>query len=349
MGLGIEGSLKQQLINDVEDYPGSLPLLQYTLTELWHEARKQGEQFLRLETYTKLGGIEGTLEKRADEVYENLGLVRLLPLITLLHKSGSLRSPRGLYVLTFLFLLDYQKVAKRIFLELTQVGETMDTRRRVMLGDLVNSKHSLEILDQVTQELANEKNRLITRTEAEKDEDTDQSKIQNLKSKIQIDVVHEALIRHWKKLGDWKQQYQAAMVIERKIEALAHDWEEKGKKSGDLLQGSRLGEAEEYLKSFSELGMLDGMAEEYVKVSQTHRRRVRRNLLAVGIVGSTVLISLTVSSVIFGLQSQRQALNAQLQTEVTNIKYGLSVEPKPEELIQAIKTTAQSQAKQKFL
>ncbi len=30
VGLGIEGGLKQQLINDVEDYPGSLPLLQYT-------------------------------------------------------------------------------------------------------------------------------------------------------------------------------------------------------------------------------------------------------------------------------------------------------------------------------
>ncbi|NEQ84462.1 MAG: hypothetical protein F6K26_31150, partial [Moorea sp. SIO2I5] len=38
VGLGIEGRLKQQLINDVEDYPGSLPLLQYTLTELWKQS-----------------------------------------------------------------------------------------------------------------------------------------------------------------------------------------------------------------------------------------------------------------------------------------------------------------------
>ncbi len=63
VGLGIEGELKQKLINDVEDYPGSLPLLQYTLTELWRESRKQGDDFLRLEIYKNLGGIEGTLQK----------------------------------------------------------------------------------------------------------------------------------------------------------------------------------------------------------------------------------------------------------------------------------------------
>ncbi|NEQ83950.1 MAG: hypothetical protein F6K26_28335, partial [Moorea sp. SIO2I5] len=95
VGLGIEGRLKQQLINDVEDYPGSLPLLQYTLTELWKQSRQQHERFLRLKTYQQLGGIEGTLEKRANQVFDSL-------------------SPQE------------QSVAKRLFLELTQVGDTLD-------------------------------------------------------------------------------------------------------------------------------------------------------------------------------------------------------------------------------
>ncbi len=91
VGLEIEGGLKQQLINDVEDYPGSLPLLQYTLTQLWNESIPQGEQFLRLQTYQELGGIEGTLEKRADRVFDSLG--------------------------------DEEKtVARRVFLELTQIA-----------------------------------------------------------------------------------------------------------------------------------------------------------------------------------------------------------------------------------
>jgi energy-coupling factor transporter ATP-binding protein EcfA2 len=234
VGLGIEGSLKQQLINDVEDYPGSLPLLQYTLTELWLESRKQGEQFLRLETYRGLGGIEGTLEKRADAVYASL-------------------DP------------EEQKVAQRIFLELTQIGDSFDTRRRVRLGDLVNSYHTLEILEQVTQTLANQKNRLITRTGGEKAEDES--------SKITIEVVHEALIRHWELLRQWREKYQAAMAIERKIEAAAQEWAENGKKTEDLLSGSRLGEAEESETVFSKLGMLDGMAEDFIK--QSHRSRER--------------------------------------------------------------------------
>ena len=283
VGLGIESSLKQQLINDVEDYPGSLPLLQYTLTELWNEARKQGEQFLRLETYTTLGGIEGTLEKRADAAYENLPEAE-------------------------------QTVAKRIFLELTQVGDTFDTRRRLILGDLVNSHHSLEILDKVTEKLANKETRLITRTEAEKAEDTDESKSQNLKSKIVIDVVHEALIRHWKLLGDWKQEYQTPMVIERKIEEAAQEWEEKGKKNEYLLQGARLATAEDYLKSFGNLGMLDGIAEGFITVSHQHKNVVRCNWVAGILAISLTLLGLTaysLNSATRAYESEREAIESE--------------------------------------
>lgn len=282
VGLGIESSLKQQLINDVEDYPGSLPLLQYTLTELWNEARKQGEQFLRLETYTTLGGIEGTLEKRADAAYENLPEAE-------------------------------QTVAKRIFLELTQVGDTFDTRRRLILGDLVNSHHSLEILDKVTEKLANKENRLITRTEAEKAEDTDESKSQNLKSKIVIDVVHEALIRHWKRLGDWKQQYQNGMVIERRIEALAQEWEKGGRKKQELYPASKLGIVEGYLKDLGEWGMLDGIAEEFIKESRKYKEVVRHKWIMGGTAIGLILLIASSISVWFGLESQRQKQNAEYQ------------------------------------
>ena len=280
VGLGIGEGLKRQLINDVEDYPGSLPLLQYTLTELWHEARRQEEQFLRYQTYEKLGGIEGTLEKRAEQVYKNLGLIRQVPFVNLLVNSSLLQSPKGLDVLTLLSLLDYQKVAKRIFLELTQIGETLDARRRVKLEDLVNSHHSLEILDRVTQELASKENRLIVRTEAQETKNTDQSK-------ILIDVVHEALIRHWRRLLHWKDEYRDRMVIERKIEAEAKEWEEKGKKRGRgyLLQGDRLIVAESYLTDFSNLGMLHGLAEEFIEIKLLIMNCVVRlaKLLVVGV------------------------------------------------------------------
>ncbi|MFB2882266.1 caspase family protein [Floridanema aerugineum] len=315
VGLDIEGALKQQIINDVEDYPGSLPLLQFTLTELWNEAQKQGEQFLRLATYQSLGGIEGTLQKRADAVYESLGEAE-------------------------------KSVAKRLFLELTQVGETLDTRRRVYLDDLVNSHQDLAILDKVTQILANEQNRLITRTEDPISEKSDeQSKSENRKSKIQIDVVHEALIRHWKRLRDWQQQYQDAMIVEREMENQAHQWEAAGKPNdpGLLLQGAKLAKAEDYLSKYSELGMLDGVAEDYIKVSrqQNKNRRRRQQLTIGGVIGAVSLAALV--AIFFGLDSRRQATLANLREEAANNQIKLSVDKSPTSLIQAIETTGKSQ------
>ncbi|WP_293018145.1 caspase family protein [Moorena sp. SIO3I8] len=270
VGLRIEGRLKQQLINDVEDYPGSLPLLQYTLTELWKQSRQQQETFLRLETYQQLGGIEGTLEKRANQVFDSL-------------------SP------------EEQSVARRLLLELTQVGDTLDTRRRIRLGQLVNSHHSLELLDAVSQKLASSDNRLITRSHEENSQD------------VVLDVVHEALIRHWGRLVEWKQTYREAMVVERKLEAAALEWQQKGKKRDDvglLLQGGRLVEAQEYLNEYGKLGMLNGLAEEYIEVSRHKHKQITRNrrLVAGAFIG--VLVLGTVVSTAFGLQSSKQAREA---------------------------------------
>jgi WD40 repeat protein len=66
--------------------------------------------------------------------------------------------------------------------------------------------------------------------------------------------------------------------IERKIEARAKDWERNGKTEdlGLLLQGATLIEAETYLKDYGYLGLLDGIAQEYIEVSQTVRDRILR-------------------------------------------------------------------------
>ncbi|NEO99822.1 MAG: hypothetical protein F6K58_14315, partial [Symploca sp. SIO2E9] len=269
VGLGIEGTLKQQLINDVEDYPGSLPLLQYTLTELWKQSRQQQEKFLRLETYRKLGGIEGTLEKRANQVFDSLST-------------------------------EEQGVARRLFLELTQVGDTLDTRRRVRLGELVNSHHSLEILDAVSEKLASKDNRLITRSNQENSQD------------VVLDVVHEALIRHWGRLLEWKQTYREAMVVERKLEAASQEWQEKGKRRDDaglLLQGGRLVEAQEYLKEYGDLGMLNGCAEDYIQVSLKNHRKILSLRLGVGGLISLLVLG-TVVATVFGLEVRKQARKA---------------------------------------
>jgi WD40 repeat protein len=136
--LSVEPELVVQMIADVQKSPGSLPLLQYALTELWK--RRQVER-LFLNTYVSMGRIEKILANRADKVYQALS--------------------------------DEQKpVAERIFVELTQLGEgTEDTRRQVRQKDLVTAPQAETLINSVIQRLADEK-LLITSELKEKNADS---------------------------------------------------------------------------------------------------------------------------------------------------------------------------------
>jgi formylglycine-generating enzyme required for sulfatase activity len=112
------------MLNEIDGSPGSLPLLEYTLTRLWEERR---DNQLKLTNYENMGGIGGTLDSRATEVYEQ-------------------------------FSPEEQQIAKLIFLNLTQLGEGKeDTRRRVKKSELVTEKHPETALEKVIQILADEK------------------------------------------------------------------------------------------------------------------------------------------------------------------------------------------------
>ncbi len=128
--LEIEPALVEQILADVADAPGYLPLLQYTLTRLWEE---RTDNCLQLKTYVELGGVMGTLRQRADEVYEG-------------------------------FSEEEKAAVRHIFLELTQLGEgTEDTRRRVLQPNLVNQRYGEKLIETVVQKLADEK--LVVTTE----------------------------------------------------------------------------------------------------------------------------------------------------------------------------------------
>jgi len=244
VGLQVEKALVTKMTGDVVGSPGSLPLLQYTLTELWNQAQTGANRDrLQLNSYEVLGGIEATLPKRANEVYQNL-------------------PP------------EQQPVAKRIFLELTQIGEISDSRRRVFLEDLINQQHSWQLLSEVKDRLVAA--RLIT---ADAISIKDAANSQQQEQKVLLDIVHESLIRHWQELRQWVEKHQVALEIERRIEARARGWSSNGKidDPGLLLKGATLTEAEVFLQEYGDLGLLDGVAEEYIKFSQDVREREEKD------------------------------------------------------------------------
>ncbi len=69
VGMDVEPALVAALVADLSDQPGSLPLFQYALTELF-EHRRDGH--LTVEAYRALGGIEGAVARRAEQLYSRL-------------------------------------------------------------------------------------------------------------------------------------------------------------------------------------------------------------------------------------------------------------------------------------
>lgn len=86
------------LENAVRD-PSCLPLLQYTLAELY-EDRDKPARTLTFETYNKIGGVEGAIGKRAAETFAGLpedaraALPEILSLLVSVHADGEQASVR---------------------------------------------------------------------------------------------------------------------------------------------------------------------------------------------------------------------------------------------------------------
>ncbi len=96
--VGLEQGLLAEMVRDLADEPGALPLLQYALTELFD--RREGKVLTR-EAYRDIGGVSGALGRRAEELFDELD------------QGG-------------------KEAARQLFLRLVTLGEgAEDTRRRV--------------------------------------------------------------------------------------------------------------------------------------------------------------------------------------------------------------------------
>jgi WD40 repeat protein len=232
VGLKVEPELVQRMIADVQGSPGSLPLLEFALTELWEQWREQWQQKqasltpqLKLTNYEQLGGVKGALEKQANQVYEALSA-------------------------------EEKPVAQCIFLALTQLGEGIeDTRRRVWKRDLINEQHSESLVNQVIGKLADARLLVTDEIRGAESEQTE----------VVVDVAHEALIRHWSRLRDWVDTNREAIRTERKIQVAAEEWRDAGKPEHDYLWGGvKLAAAESYCGSVP----LSNLAQEFIQASR---------------------------------------------------------------------------------
>jgi hypothetical protein len=130
VGCEVEPALILRLLDDVKGQPGALPLLQFALTEVW---KKRDVRKLKLRAYEDLGGVEGALEQRADQIFESFPPAK-------------------------------QELCRRLFLRLVQPGEgTEDTKRRVSFRELLpEDPGRAAAMREVIDALAHQQARLVT-------------------------------------------------------------------------------------------------------------------------------------------------------------------------------------------
>jgi tetratricopeptide (TPR) repeat protein len=88
-----KGKLDERICNDALREPGTLPLLEYVLDELYRTCA--GERILGHAKYESLGGVEGALRKRAEETFASLGESERASLDSVLRRLVRLSSLDG--------------------------------------------------------------------------------------------------------------------------------------------------------------------------------------------------------------------------------------------------------------
>jgi DNA-binding SARP family transcriptional activator/ABC-type glycerol-3-phosphate transport system substrate-binding protein len=126
-GVAVQPALLAALVTDAASKPGALPMLQYTLTELFE--RKRGAT-MTASSYESMGGLTGAVVERAESLF------------------NALTAPARV-------------AARHVFLRLVSVNEAgEDTRRRVLLSELQELQGRDGYLDDMLRAFA--RHRLLT-------------------------------------------------------------------------------------------------------------------------------------------------------------------------------------------
>jgi WD40 repeat protein len=188
--------LVDSLAQEVVQMPGALPLLSFTLSEMYrryiHQGR--GDRTLSVADYEDLGGVLGSLRKRANEEVERLD-----------EKS--------------------REILQRILLRMVdnQAGEL--ARRRVFLSEFRfprddDNRRVEEILDRLLEA------RLIARGSA--------PSLRTGREEPYVEPAHDKLITAWDQLLVWVREAGEDLALQRRVSQASEDWI-GGKQDKDLL------------------------------------------------------------------------------------------------------------------
>ncbi len=209
VGLQLEAGLVAAILHDLGDQPGTLPLLQYALTEMFE---KRVDNVLTKSAYQEIGGVLGALGRRAEEVFTALDA-------------------------------DARLIARQIFLRLVTLGEGVeDTRRRALIGELENLQFTgldpVKVVSSIKAVLDKFGNaRLLS---FDRDPGT---------RGPTVEVAHEAIIREWPRLRSWLEDSRTLVRMQRQLALTASEWLTARGDPSFLLSGAKLAQYEGWVSS----------------------------------------------------------------------------------------------------
>jgi WD40 repeat protein len=183
--------LVEQLIDEVANMPGGLPLLSFALSELYlkylkrqKEAQNRGitiDRALTQEDYQDLGGVIRALTQRADEEFE--ALVKENPA--------------------------HAQIICHVMLRMVALGGGDLARRRVILSELEYPPEKNGLVKKVIECFT--KARLLVKGE-------------DAEGNLYVEPAHDALVRGWQKLLEWKQKEEESLLLQRRLTPSAEEW-----------------------------------------------------------------------------------------------------------------------------
>lgn len=205
-------NLVGMLIDEVGQMPGALPLLSFTLSELYvklHERWTKDEstdRALRMKDYEELGGVAGALSQRATEEYES-------------QKWDNLQRATMRRLMLRMVTIEGSGIARRQVpeSELEYPSDEENQRREKVINQLVNVR--LLVKGQET-------------------------------GRIYIEPAHDFLLR-WNKLQEWIEQEQEDLALQQRLIPAANDWKNNRGKLW-IEEADRLARLEKVLESETE-------------------------------------------------------------------------------------------------
>ncbi len=264
-GVRLADGVCDALVKAIAGEPAGLPLLQFTLDQMWREARRSGTHWISARVAEKVGSPREALQRAAEAVFDALALE------------------------------ENKRTAEQVFLDLVTPALEQEFVRQPRTRAELHKGRDPEKVDRVLEAFTSAG---LLRVEGDGGADD------------WFDVMHEALIRNWKRLGDWLEKSRKINQKYIRFEEMARLWDEHDREPSYLISGDALIEGRAFKDRSPILDELIAASEQ----GEAARKRQSRNNKIILFIVLAVLLGGYVWNLI-AKSRQESEFNRQLAAE----------------------------------